>query len=37
MTRGFLEYAQHRGFIADPARTGHPKDYPEDLVIPKNS
>ena len=29
MTRGFLEYAQHRGFIADPARPGHPKDKPK--------
>jgi len=28
-TRGFLEYAQHRGFIADPARPGHPKDKPK--------
>ncbi len=28
-TKGFLEYAQHRGFIADPARTGHPKDKPK--------
>ena len=26
LTRGFLEYAQHRGFIVDSARTGHPKD-----------
>jgi transposase len=25
LTRGFLEYAKHRGFIADPARPGHPK------------
>ena len=29
LTRGFLEYAQHRGFIADPTRTGHPKDKPK--------
>ena len=29
LTRGFLEYAQHRGFIVDPARTGHPKDKPK--------
>ena len=28
LTRGFLEYAQHRGFIADPARVRHPKDKP---------
>lgn len=28
MTRGFLEYAQHRGFIVDPARVRHPKDKP---------
>ena len=27
-TRGFLEYSQHRGFIADPARVRHPKDKP---------
>lgn len=26
MTRGFLEYAQHRGFIANPAQVRHPKD-----------
>lgn len=26
LTRGFLEYVKHRGFIADPARPGHPKD-----------
>jgi hypothetical protein len=29
LTRGFLEYAQHRGFVADPARPGHPKDKPK--------
>jgi hypothetical protein len=29
LTRGFLEYAQHRGFIADPARPRHPKDKPK--------
>lgn len=28
LTRGFLEYTQHRGFIADPARVRHPKDKP---------
>jgi len=27
-TRGFLEYAQHRGFFADPARARHPQDKP---------
>jgi transposase len=27
-TRGFLEYSQARGFIADPARARHPKDKP---------
>ncbi len=27
-TIGFLEYAQHRGFIPDPARAGHPQDKP---------
>ena len=26
LTRGFLEYSQHRGFISDPAR--HPRDKP---------
>ena len=25
LTRGFLEYAQYRGFFADPARPGHVK------------
>ncbi|MFC1916977.1 IS21 family transposase [Chloroflexota bacterium] len=29
LTRGFLGYAQHRGFIADPTRVGHPKDKPK--------
>jgi len=29
LTRGFLEYAQHRGFIADSTRPGHPKDKPK--------
>lgn len=29
LTRGFLEYAQYRGFFADPARPGHPKDKPK--------
>ncbi len=29
LTKGFLEYAQHRGFIADPARKGHPQDKPK--------
>ena len=28
-TRGFLEYAQHRGFIPDPARARHPRDKPK--------
>jgi len=28
-TQGFLEYSQHRGFIADPARARHPKDKPK--------
>jgi transposase len=27
-TRGFLEYSQARGFLADPARVRHPKDKP---------
>ena len=25
-TQGFLEYSQHRGFVADPARVRHPKE-----------
>ena len=29
LTRGFLEYSQHRGFVADPARVRHPKDKPK--------
>lgn len=29
LTRGFLEYAQHRGFIPDTARPGHAKDKPK--------
>ena len=29
LTRGFLEYSQHRGFITDPARVRHPKDKPK--------
>ena len=29
LTRGFLEYSQHRGFFADPARPYHPKDKPK--------
>ena len=29
LTRGFLEYSQHRGFVADPARTRHPGDKPK--------
>ena len=28
-TRGFLEYSQHRGFIADAARVRYPKDKPK--------
>ncbi len=28
-TQGFLEYAQHRGFIPDPARKSHPQDKPK--------
>ncbi|MDE2842783.1 MAG: IS21 family transposase [Chloroflexota bacterium] len=28
LTRGFLEYSQHRGFITDPARVRRPKDKP---------
>lgn len=29
LTRAFLEYSQHRGFIVDPARVRHPKDKPK--------
>ena len=29
LTRGFLQYAQHRGFIVDPARVRNPKDKPK--------
>ena len=29
LTRGFLEYAQHRSFISDPARVRHPRDNAE--------
>jgi len=29
LTRAFLEYSQHRGFIADPARVRRPKDKPK--------
>lgn len=29
LTRGFLEYAQHRDFIPDPTRRGHAKDKPK--------
>ena len=29
LTRGFLEYSQHRGFICDPARARRPKDKPK--------
>jgi len=29
LTRGFLEYAQHRGFIVDPTRVRHPQDKPK--------
>ena len=28
LTRGFLEYARHRGFITDPARVRRPRDKP---------
>ena len=29
LTRGFLEYSQHRGFITDPARVRRPRDKPK--------
>ena len=28
LTRGFLQYALHRGFVPDPARAYHPQDKP---------
>lgn len=28
LSEGFVEYAQSRGFVVDPARVGHPKDKP---------
>jgi transposase len=30
----FMEYAQSRGFLIEPARVRTPTDYPEDSVIP---
>jgi transposase len=32
--QAFVEYAQARGFVIDPARVRTPTDYPEDSVIP---
>ena len=29
LSRGFLEYSQHRGFFVDPARVRHPRDKPK--------
>ena len=29
VTRGFIEYSHHRGFIGDSARVRHPKDKPK--------
>ena len=34
INRQFLEYAQNRGFIVDPANSGHPTGYSEYFVIP---
>mgnify|MGYP005852898267 CR=1 FL=1 len=35
LTRGFLHYAQFRGFLPDPARVRHPKDKPRaERVVP---
>lgn len=35
LTKGFLEYAQFRGFLADPTRPGHPRDKPHvERAIP---
>jgi len=34
INRSFLEYAQFRGFIADPTNIAHPKGYSEYFVIP---
>ena len=33
---GWLDYAQHAGFVTDPARVRKPRDYPEDSVIPSS-
>ncbi len=32
--QAFIEYAQSRGFVVDPARVRTPTDYPGDSVIP---
>ena len=29
LTREWLEYAQARGFVTDPARVRHPRDKPQ--------
>lgn len=35
LTKGFLEYAQFRGFLPDPARPSHPRDKPHvERAIP---
>ena len=34
INKTFLEYAQYRGFIVDPANAGHPRGYSEYFVIP---
>jgi len=35
LTKGFLEYAQFRGFLPDPARPSHPQDKPHvERAIP---
>lgn len=35
LTKGFLDYAQFRGFLPDPARVRHPKDKPHvERMVP---
>lgn len=35
LTKGFLDYAQSRGFLPDPARVRHPKDKPHvERMVP---
>ncbi|MHB8278791.1 MAG: hypothetical protein ACYDIA_14220 [Candidatus Humimicrobiaceae bacterium] len=34
INKTFMEYAQYRGFIVDPANPGHARGYSEYFVIP---